>query len=218
MAEPEMTERTEILPMFPLGSVLFPDGVLPLHIFEIRYQQMLNHALETDRRFGVVLITRGSEVGGGDERSTCGTVATIDDYQRFDDGRAAVVATGTDRFEVVEWLEDDPYPQARVRLLDSELVRAADRVALDAARQRFDELIELGHRLGRIASVPESEWLSDTEQAVWQLAGRTPCTALDQYQILAAPSRVERLEHISGVLGDIYQDLELMGPIDPPQS
>ena len=54
-----MSELIE-LPMFPLGSVLLPGGVLPLHIFEVRYQQLLNHALETDRRFGVVLITRGS--------------------------------------------------------------------------------------------------------------------------------------------------------------
>ena len=60
MTEPDVVE----MPMFPLGSVLFPSGVLPLHIFEIRYQQLLNHALESDRRFGVVLISRGSEVGG----------------------------------------------------------------------------------------------------------------------------------------------------------
>gem|GEM_PF-5636209 len=60
--------------MFPLGSVLFPGGVLPLHIFETRYQQLLNHALESDRRFGVVLIERGHEVGGGDQRTSIGTV------------------------------------------------------------------------------------------------------------------------------------------------
>ena len=49
------------IPLFPLGSVLFPGGFLPLHIFETRYQQLLNKALETDRRFGVVLISRGSD-------------------------------------------------------------------------------------------------------------------------------------------------------------
>ena len=94
-----MSELIE-LPMFPLGSVLLPGGVLPLHIFEVRYQQLLNHALETDRRFGVVLITRGSEVGGGEVRTDIGTIAHIDEYQRFDDGRAAVVSHGTGRFEV----------------------------------------------------------------------------------------------------------------------
>ena len=120
-AEAEVIE----VPMFPLGSVLFPGGLLPLHIFEIRYQQLLNHALESDRRFGVVLISRGSEVGGGETRTDVGTLAVIDDHQRFDDGRAAVVCHGTSRFEVVEWLEDDPYPRARVRELEPEPRRSA---------------------------------------------------------------------------------------------
>ena len=96
------------IPLFPLGSVLFPGGFLPLHIFETRYQQLLNKALETDRRFGVVLISRGSEVGGGETRTDVGTIAYIDDYQRFDDGRAAVSSRGTTRFQVVRWLERSP--------------------------------------------------------------------------------------------------------------
>ncbi|MET1002223.1 MAG: LON peptidase substrate-binding domain-containing protein, partial [Acidimicrobiia bacterium] len=51
--------------MFPLGSVLFPHALLPLHVFEPRYRVMMRHCLEGDKEFGVVLIERGSEVGGG---------------------------------------------------------------------------------------------------------------------------------------------------------
>ena len=65
------------LPMFPLGTVLFPHGVLPLRVFEPRYRLMIAHCLEQDARFGVVLIERGSEVGGGDTRFHVGTVAQI---------------------------------------------------------------------------------------------------------------------------------------------
>lgn len=208
-----MSDVIEV-PMFPLGSVLFPGGLLPLHIFEIRYQQLLNHALETDRQFGVVLISRGSEVGGGEVRTDIGTMAYIDEYQRFDDGRAAVVSRGTSRFQVVDWLDDNPYPRALVRELEVEPEGRNDRDLLRVARDRFDALVELGQRLGRLESAPEAEWLSDLDDATWQLAGRSPCTALDQYTILSAPNRAERLERIDHLLTEVYNDLELMGGLD----
>ena len=204
------------MPMFPLGSLLMPGAMLPLHIFETRFQQLLNHALENDRRFGVVLISRGSEVGGGEIRTDIGTVAYIDDYQRFDDGRAAIVSHGTTRFRVIEWLEDDPYPRALVQEFAIEPEGRNDRDLLLTAKNSFDALIELGQRLGRLESVPEAEWLVDLDDAVWQLAGRSPITALDQLTILAAPTRAERLEHIDDLLRAVYSDLELMGGLDGP--
>lgn len=200
--------------MFPLGSVLFPAGVLPLHIFEVRYQQLLNHVLEADGRFGVVLISRGSEVGGGEVRNNIGTIAEIDEHQRFDDGRAAVVCHGTSRIEVVEWLEDRPYPVARVREIEVEPEGPDDRSWLKTARQSFADLVDLGHRLGRIESVPEADWVEDLEAATWQLAGRAPCTAHDQYTVLSAPTRTLRLTRIDALLREVYADLELMGGLD----
>lgn len=202
------------MPMFPLGSVLFPGGVLPLHIFEVRYQQLLNQVLETDRRFGVVLISRGSEVGGGEVRTEVGTIAHVDDHQRYDDGRAAVVASGRGRLEVDEWLDDAPYPRAMVRELPIEIEQAADRELIHNARQRFDDLVDLGTRLGRLEAVPDADWVDDVEDATWQLANRTPCSALDQYTILAAPSRGDRLRRIRSVLDEVYLDLELMGGLE----
>ena len=70
--------------MFPLGTVLLPGGVLPLQVFEPRYRQMVRDLLADDSRppeFGVVMIERGSEVGGGDARSTVGTLAQIADIR-----------------------------------------------------------------------------------------------------------------------------------------
>jgi Lon protease-like protein len=202
------------IPLFPLGSVLFPGGFLPLHIFETRYQQLLNKALETDRRFGVVLISRGSEVGGGETRTDVGTIAYIDDYQRFDDGRAAVSSRGTTRFQVVRWLEDDPYPRAMVQEIVDGHEGPNDRDLLSAARKTFASLIELGQRLGRLESVPEADWADDLEDASWQLASRSPCSVLDQYSILAATTRGERLDRIDVLLHEVYADLELMGGLD----
>ena len=80
------------LPMFPLSAVLFPHASMPLHVFEPRYRQMLRDCLAGDGRFGIVLIERGSEVGGGDQRSLLGTRGVITAGSRV--GRRALVRRG----------------------------------------------------------------------------------------------------------------------------
>jgi hypothetical protein len=64
------------LGMFPLSTVLFPHAQIPLHVFEPRYRALTKDALAGDSRFGIVLIERGSEVGGGDQRMAVGTSAS----------------------------------------------------------------------------------------------------------------------------------------------
>src|SRR5690348_8061926 len=106
------------LPMFPLGSVLFPAMPLPLRVFEERYLAMLAHVLQDEPpEFGVVLIERGQEVGGGDVRFDVGTIARISDLDVTDNG-VGLVGLGGQRFAVESWGDDDPFPQAEVRLLD----------------------------------------------------------------------------------------------------
>ena len=100
------------LPMFPLGSVLFPHALLPLHVFEPRYRVLMFDLQRQEPEFGVVLIERGVEVGGGDERYPVGTVARILEASETPDGRWAVLAQGTRRITVASWLADDPYPRA----------------------------------------------------------------------------------------------------------
>ncbi len=103
--------------MFPLGAVLFPHTPLALRIFEERYLVMLGRLLdETDPAFGVVLIERGSETGGGDQRFALGTMAQLS-HVVPQAGQMQIVARGTERFEIVEWLDDAPYPRADVRAL-----------------------------------------------------------------------------------------------------
>ena len=82
--------------MFPLGSVLLPGGLLPLHVFEPRYRQMVIDCLAEDGEpeFGQALITHGREAGGGDERATVGTVAQVLQIDALDEGRYALVASG----------------------------------------------------------------------------------------------------------------------------
>ena len=142
--------------MFPLGSVLLPGGVLPLHVFEPRYRQMVIDCLQSDGtpEFGQALITHGSEAGGGDERSTIGTVAQMIQVEAIDEERYAIVAVGVRRIKIVSWLSDDPYPLADNEIADDPLVATyhlaslapigpADRyrlLAADGPAQRLEQL------------------------------------------------------------------------------
>jgi len=98
-----------VTPMFPLGTVLVPGMVLPLHVFEPRYRQMVDDCMAADRTFGVVLIERGSEVGGGDVRTDIGTRAGIVRAEQQPDGRWGLIAVGLRRIRVDRWLPDAPY-------------------------------------------------------------------------------------------------------------
>ncbi|HKA85142.1 MAG TPA: LON peptidase substrate-binding domain-containing protein, partial [Acidimicrobiales bacterium] len=104
-----------VAPMFPLGTVLVPGMVLPLHVFEPRYRRMVNDSrTHHDSTFGVVLIERGSEVGGGDVRTDVGTLARILRAEELPDGRWILGALGIHRIRVDRWLPDDPYPRAEI--------------------------------------------------------------------------------------------------------
>ena len=157
------------IPMFPLGTVLFPGGVLPLHVFEPRYRAMVKHCLEADAGFGVVLIARGSEVGGGDERYSVATEARIEEAAELPDGRWALLATGIRRIAVEDWLPDDPFPRASVSSLPSAGGAAGPDAlaeALAVVRRATALLSELGRSglPGAPATLPD-----DPEEAAWQV-------------------------------------------------
>ncbi|NMM17398.1 MAG: peptidase S16 [Cellulomonas sp.] len=191
-----MPETTRELAMFPLGSVLLPGMPLPLRVFEPRYIALLSSVLgESDREFGVVLIERGSEVGGGDARFRVGTVASIVTVE-IGEGSIVLVARGTERFEVVDWLEEDPFPRARVRELaplviepeDLDALAAAERVVRDTLTQH-SEFVELRWP----ADVPLSDNPADR---LWQLAGIAPIGSLDQQALLRSATAAELIARL----------------------
>lgn len=105
------------LPLFPLKTVLFPGGSLPLHIFEERYKQMLGDCIAANSPFGVVLIKSGQEVGGGAEPFPVGTTARVTRVQHLDDGGMNLIAVGRDRFRIDEITQRYPFMRARVEIL-----------------------------------------------------------------------------------------------------
>jgi len=181
----------ELLPMFPLNNGLVPGAILPLHVFEPRYLEMMDRCVEADGRFGVVLISRGSEVGGGEQRYDVGTVASILGAQDLDDGVRLVVGRGERRLRVVEWLEDDPFPQAMVEELSDGDVPddPPSRDRLDRAFARGIGLLsELGVDVGTAR-----ELSSDTNTAIYQAVALMPIEALDRQLLLETDDGATRL-------------------------
>ncbi|MGC2239594.1 MAG: LON peptidase substrate-binding domain-containing protein, partial [Acidimicrobiia bacterium] len=107
----------ETIPMFPLSTVMLPGAVLPLRLFEDRYLEMFDDMMAGDRTFGVVLIERGTESGGGDVRFETGCLARMVGAAPQEDGTVMTVNVGSERLRIVEWLADDPYPKALVERL-----------------------------------------------------------------------------------------------------
>jgi Lon protease-like protein len=205
------------MPMFPLGSVLLPGGVLPLHVFEPRYRALVRTCLEApEHEFGVTLIERGREVGGGDQRAMVGTVARMVQVAETGDGRYAVICVGTRRIRVNVWLPDDPYPVADVDDWpdeDADEPWLAERIATTAVRVR--RAAALASELGEPRVDAAMEISDDSLLATYHLAALAPIGAADAYRLLCARSPLERLDLLAEVLADAEAALEFR--LNPPQ-
>lgn len=194
-----------VMPMFPLGTTLLPGAVLPLQVFEPRYRQMVQDILRDDvnpPEFGVTMIERGSEVGGGDTRATVGTVARVIDMQVTPDGRYVLAALGTDRLRVNSWLPDDPYPLADVDLWPDEGDSDVAPAEIEALHERVRELNQIVRSLGEMTPPPDAEIGDDPCLAVYHLGSLSPLGAADRHRLLAAPGLCERIMVLTEVLED----------------
>jgi Lon protease-like protein len=192
-----------VVPMFPLGSVLLPFGVLPLHVFEPRYRALVDDVLaREDPEFGVVLIERGSEVGGGDVRFGVGTLARVVDVEHLPDGRCALVAVGTRRIRVHEWLADDPYPRAVVEVLEEQPAGPGDERRREAVARALRRVVALAAELGARVGANEVQLAADPVRAGWEAAGLAPIGPLDALELLGLAEPAPRLDRIAALLVD----------------
>lgn len=205
--------------VFPLSTAYLPGDVVSLRVFESRYLEMIADVMADERRFVSVLISRGSEVGGGDSRFDHGVEVVIENIVASPD---FLVVTGyADRAVVVRsWGEDDPYPkatvsrQAEIALDDAERFDVASSLTLLAQRvrsvtERLASLSERGEGLipadRGLATVSAGRWwderVADAElwRAFWLVAGAIPCGPLDRCHFLEPgplPGRVARLRRV----------------------
>jgi len=193
-----------MLPMFPLGTNIFPFEVVPLHIFEDRYRTLMDDIIassaldERPATFGIVMIERGSETGGGDVRSAVATRVDVLHSESFDDGRWGIVVAGVERLDVVRWHEDDPYPIADVV--------SRDRHDTGGSLAEVEDMVEESLRLGAKifgGDVQELAELSgDPIERLDQLCALAPLTTFDRQQILEALTTDRQIELLAGALAD----------------
>jgi Lon protease-like protein len=168
-----MTATT--IPLFPLGTVLFPEGPLKLRIFEPRYVDMVGRCLREDTAFGVALIVEGREAGGPARTVEIGTTARIVDFEKLSDGLLGITARGERRFRIVavhrqndclniadvEWAPEEPHATVPDEfLLLAELLRRAFpevRAVYGTDEPRYDDASWVGMRLAELLPLQTQE-------------------------------------------------------------
>jgi uncharacterized protein len=183
--------------MFPLQSVLLPGESLPLRVFEPRYGALVEDCLAAeDPAFGVVLIARGREVGGGDERHNVGALARIVTVADHGGGRYQLKCSVAERFRVLKWLPDAPYPRADIEVWPDE-IGAVSRSEITDLEDNIWSLLELIAGARDIQLRERAEVLGDLSDdpgnRLYDLAARVPIGAADKYAVLAARGPVQRL-------------------------
>lgn len=205
------------LPMFPLGSVALPGVGLSLQVFEPRYRALILTSLSSDRLFGSVLIERGSEVGGDDQRTGFGSLLHIIDAQEDINGRWFITAVGVERLRVLEWLDDDPFPRAIVDSWPDAACNANLPLLLQLAislcsevGMRYESAADVQMALDRLDPDPTS--------ASFQLLALSALGPSDQFEGLCAASTSDRLRFLCDSLRDQRSDLDTLEALNRRES
>jgi Lon protease-like protein len=192
-----------------------PSMPLSLRIFEERYLKLLGDLLaEETPEFGVVLIEKGPEVGGGEKRMNIGTIASVTEIGTTDEFYG-LQSVGSKRFRVNAWLPDAPYPIADIDFLpdliwDDTLMPA--RVHLETKVRR---LLAFASEFGDLQFGSDVEFSDDPMDACWQLAGVLPVGPLDQLDLLQSQSAEELISRTNELVNEGNKSLEqLMKSMD----
>jgi len=186
----------DAVPIFPLRTVLFPGGPLPLRIFEARYVDMVSRCLRQDTTFGVCLIREGSEVGEAATPHLLGTLAHIVDWEQGQDGLLGILALGTERFRISRtWLAPD-----RLRLAEVHVAPSAATAPLPPQPEDITMLLE---RIMAMSELGYDHCTRNDQDAEWlsgRLAEAMPITLGRKQQLLAMDNPMDRLLALRALL------------------
>jgi hypothetical protein len=188
---------TDTLPLFPLGTVLFPGMLLPLHIFEDRYKQLMRDLLDgpEPRRFGVIAIKKGRETGveGVSSLYEVGCAATVRENEENEDGGFEVVTVGTQRFRLEALDDSRAYLRGEVEFLeedagDSAAAGRAAHLVAEAFQAYLDVLTARGLAQVNVPELPEEPVLLS-----YLVAASMIIDLPDRQALLAEPDSLSRL-------------------------
>jgi len=190
------------LPLFPLGTVLFPAAPLPLHIFEERYHRMMAERRGRDPIFGVVLTRQGREVSEESEIHEVGTAASLLAYHAHPDGRLDIAVVGGRRFRVISEDWSRGYLVGTIEWMD-EIVSRADRERLyDLRRQAVAAFAAFVAAIARQidAVVPEELFPDDPSETSYAIAARLPINTWERQSLLETRGTADRLQLLNTIL------------------
>lgn len=181
------------LPLFPLSNVvLFPGMVLPLHIFEPRYREMINRCLDEQLPFGVVLIQDGAAVGASTNPHQVGTVAKIVRAEQLDDGRMNITTLGTERFEIQELHHERSYLTATVKVLPT--INGNTKLATQLAQTVRPRIVEYVDLLSKVNNTELTlDRLPEDPMTLAFLIGIALQTPVEDKQMILALSSVPEM-------------------------
>jgi uncharacterized protein len=202
------------LPLFPLSTVLYPGLPIPLHVFEERYREMFGRILDGDRRFGVVAIVHGHEVGGSAVYHPVGCVAEVRDVRRYPDGRLDVVARGERRFRIDGVAQAAPYIVAEVATLGESKGRSASERIVPVT-QLFNRYVTTLLEIAGEDEIEQVDLPDDPVAASYLVAAGLQVDLPDKQNLLAVPSAAERLRTEAALLRRELSLLEHLGIAGP---
>jgi Lon protease-like protein len=187
-----------------------PAMPLSLRIFEERYLKLTGDLiLEENPEFGVVLIARGPEVGGGEKRLEIGSVASVTDIGTLDQFYG-IESVGGQRFRVNAWLPDDPYPMADIDFLPDLIWNDSLTLARENLELKVRNLLAVASEFGDLQYGPDTELSEDPMDSCWQLAGILPVGPLDQVDLLKSQSAEELISRTLEVVVTLEETLKSM--------
>ncbi|MEY4553600.1 MAG: hypothetical protein RL197_27 [Actinomycetota bacterium] len=187
-----------------------PAMPLSLRIFEERYLKLTGDLiLEENPEFGVVLIARGPEVGGGEKRLEIGTLASVTDIGTLEQFYG-IESIGAQRFRVNAWLPDDPYPLADIDFLPDLIWNDSLETARAQLETKVRNLLAFASEFGDLQYGPDTELNEDPMDSCWQLAGILPVGPLDQIDLLNSETTEELISKTHELVESLEETLKSM--------
>ena len=203
-----------MMPMFPLQSAPLPGDTVPLRIFEPRYARLVQDCVAAaEPVFGVVLISQGAEVGGGDIRSDVGVRVRIIECVEDSPDHYQLIGVAQDRIRVTRWLPDDPYPVADTEPWPDE---PGPEVGPERIGEVIDRILALFRRVADAAGgtlrpdvlAVDADVADDPARHVYALAARVPMGQADRYAVLSAPTLAARVDALLDAIDTVTAMVE----------
>jgi Lon protease-like protein len=189
-----MARTIERFPLFPLGLVLLPQELVPLHIFEDRYKLMIDECLDGEREFGIIWLS-----DDGLKQTGCAArIARV--LERFEDGRLNILVQGTEPFRLLRKIEDLPYPAGDVELLHDD--GDGDEQTAEEARRRYADLVE-----ELTESRPEEQALAELD--AYGMAATLDVEPAAKQALLELRSESGRLEQLETLFAEALERIRL---------